>query len=84
MTIEHGLTHPLQALGHLATHAQHYFEEWVRREIIDDDPFEVEIRNDGEFVIAECENISYYEIITELDPDRYLNYIQTELELFLN
>ncbi|PZD74033.1 hypothetical protein C1752_01852 [Acaryochloris thomasi RCC1774] len=83
MTFEHSLTHPLQSLGQLAALAQHHFKEWVRREIIDDDPFEVEIWSDGEFVVAECENISYYESVAELEPDKYLEYIQTELELYL-
>lgn len=84
MTFEHSLTHPWQSLGQLAVLAKHHFKEWVRREIIDDDPFEVEIWNDGDFVVAECEHISYYESIRELEPDAFLDHLQTELEQYLS
>ncbi len=83
MTFETGLTHPLQVLSQFVARSHHCFQEWVRHIIIDDDPYDVEVWRDGEFVIAECEHITYYASITECEPDELLDYIQTELERYL-
>lgn len=78
MKIERILAHPLQLLSYWVISTRHYIQEWVRKEIIDDDPYEFELCWDGEILIVESENIVEITDFADFDLNEFLQYLIAE------
>lgn len=81
MTIERTITWPLQTLQAWGAIAQERLMEWVRREIIDDDPYEIEVCWDGEFLVTQSGSISDISSLADVDLEAFIEYIIVEREL---